>query len=459
MRGSGKKHGRCSLDFPNGRARIRWRVGGGKRLSARLAYSEAQREDAENARLMFEKAVAAGRDPRELYVGIIPGIVLPDARLVAVEPEVAVTTPEVSELLPETPELTIGMVFEPWMARMSNRHMTRKAQQRDYRRHVSKVLDIEVGSRLVRDLPVRDFTAGILVELRQILLDRGRDDGGPASRGYVQNILSASFRAFVRDALLEHIPADPFTSPEWRRWPRRRPIDEREPPNPFFPEQRDRILEWFARQTFRVNNKPREMPSYLGWIAVQCLAGLSPSEASGLRCGDIVLDRAFLWVRTSYNLGELDTTKNTRRRRSVELDDRLVGILSRVLPEEDGGDAPAFPNSRGRPIEPTSFDPILRRCQEELGIPKRGAYCLKDTCVSLCLMAGASEDWIQRQTGVRIETLREHYAKWYPEAARQQLEKIRAFENQFASAMGGSAGGSGHGTSSKVQEPRNEQDQ
>ena len=36
--------------------------------------------------------------------------------------------------------------------------------------------------------------------------------------------------------------------------------------------------------------------------------------------------------------------------------------------------------------------------------------------------------WVERQTGVALETLKEHYANWYPSVGRSELAKIGAFE-------------------------------
>ena len=60
---------------------------------------------------------------------------------------------------------------------------------------------------------------------------------------------------------------------------------------------------------------------------------------------------------------------------------------------------------------------------------------MKDTFVSLALMAGVNGHWLEEQTGVRLETLKRHYWKWRPSEMPGQLELVRAFERHADRAL------------------------
>src|SRR5262249_59774314 len=69
--------------------------------------------------------------------------------------------------------------------------------------------------------------------------------------------------------------------------------------------------------------------------------------------------------------------------------------------------------------------------------PGDGAWCTKDTYVSLALQTVRDPRWVEKQTGVALATLRTHYKKWMPDPARDELRRLeRAF---------GSGGPPGHG--------------
>ena len=57
-----------------------------------------------------------------------------------------------------------------------------------------------------------------------------------------------------------------------------------------------------------------------------------------------------------------------------------------------------------------------------------GLYCTKDTYVSTALEAVRDPRWLEKQTGVALSTLKTHYEKWMPDAARDELHQLgRAF--------------------------------
>jgi hypothetical protein len=81
-----------------------------------------------------------------------------------------------------------------------------------------------------------------------------------------------------------------------------------------------------------------------------------------------------------------------------------------------------FPNLDGRRITPRVFWDTWKRGLQDLRLRHRGLYAMKDTFVTLTL-AIADETpnrrdeliaFVVRQTGVREETLRQHYEHWWP---------------------------------------------
>ena len=61
------------------------------------------------------------------------------------------------------------------------------------------------------------------------------------------------------------------------------------------------------------------------------------------------------------------------------------------------------------------------RCLQDCRIHHRGIYALKDTFVTHTLIAAEETGeverltaWLVRQTGVRLDTLKQHYARWWP---------------------------------------------
>src|SRR5207249_3831005 len=96
-----------------------------------------------------------------------------------------------------------------------------------------------------------------------------------------RNVIDASFRAMYRDARAEIDELrgrDPFLD---LRWPKVR----RDPPDPLNPEERERILTYFANRE----------PFYYPFIRFQFETGCRPSESTALTWAD--LDQATSTVR------------------------------------------------------------------------------------------------------------------------------------------------------------------
>jgi len=112
--------------------------------------------------------------------------------------------------------------------------MVRRAQARDYCRHIEGYVLARLG-----DLPVADLSPRDILGLRVELLQSG------LSLKFVKNILGASFKAMIRDAReIDNVPLhDPFAGVRWG--------GVAVPgPDPFAAEERMRIIELFRKKPF-----------------------------------------------------------------------------------------------------------------------------------------------------------------------------------------------------------------
>ena len=127
-------------------------------------------------------------------------------------------------------------------------------------------------------------------------------------------------------------------------------------------------------------------------------------------------------------MGRYNEPKTRTRRRTVAIGPELAALIDELRPLVPHETDTLFPNTNGKPIEPKSFAQWYR-CLRALKIRVRGAYAMKDTFVSLALMAdGVNLQWLEHHTGVALPTLKTHYARFYPQVGQGQLEKIAAFE-------------------------------
>ena len=296
--------------------------------------------------------------------------------------------------------------------------LVRKAQARDYRRHIVGYVLATLGRVLLRDVKPSDIRG-----LQAELFSRG------LSVRYAKNILAGSFRALIRQATADDLViGDPFAGLKW-------PKPTAPEPDPFIPDERARIIRWFAEKVFRfaagrtaAGPRHRSHLPYHVFVYLLFWTGLRPSEAAGLQWQDLDLERGRLHVRRSRHLWEYGAPKTDGARRTVELFPEAVRLLKLIQPLRVTPEMPVFINTLGQPIEPNSLLQHWYACQRALSIRVRGLYCTKDTFVTTSLNAGVKIAWLEQQTGVAYATLRRHYGKWMPSEGESELRRFAALD-------------------------------
>lgn len=318
--------------------------------------------------------------------------------------------------------LTVREYYEQWI-RDKQPPLVRKAQARDYRRHLEGYVLPRIGN-----LPIASVTARDILGLRSSLLQRGLRDK-PLTLKTAKNILVGSFRAMLRDArVVDHLlDRDPF---DGVRWPRL-PVPG---PDPFTAEESARIEGWFAKKVTRFRaltegqvGGQRMHPSFAAFVHLLLWTGMRPSEAIGLTWGDVDLQAGFLRVTRSRYAGEYSAPKTGAAARSVQLLPETVRQLQVIQPLHVEPKSPVFVNTEGKPIVLQTFatwhwNPCLRA----LGIRTRGIYSCKDTFVSLALTRGVNISWLVGQTGVSYPTMLRHYGTFVRSEGPDQLARLSA---------------------------------
>jgi integrase len=408
----------CSVGERAGRLRLRFRW-----LATLHSVATGLVDTPENRRALWPLAKKVGA---VIKAGEDPIAVLMRSRVG--RPAESVNAATRRELGP-----TVAQYADGWLAQQTP-PLVRKAQARDYRRHVVGYVLPTLGSLALADVKPSDLR-GVQAEL----FSRG------LSVRYVKNILAGSLRAMIQQATADgFVTQDPFAGLKW-------PKPTTPEPDPFTAGERTRILRWFAEREFSFNAGraiagPRRRPHapYHAFIFVLFSTGMRPSEAAGLQWQDLDLCRGRLHVRRSRHLWEYGAPKTDAARRTVELFPEAVRLLHSIQPLRVTPEMPVFTNTVGKPIEPNSLLPHWYACQRALGIRVRGLYCTKDTYVTTALTVGVKIAWLEQQTGVAYATLRRHYGKWMPTEGESELLRFAAldpglFRAQIVSANQGRA--------------------
>lgn len=389
----------CSVSREGNRLRLRYRVpdaGGGTRqasFATGLEDTPENRRSLEPTRQLVGRLLGAGKDPAP-YLAECFKKGDDGAPLIA----------------PVALGPTVESYFREWLA--ERQPQIRAALARDYRRHFEGYILPALGDRLLADLRPRDIR-GLKAEL---LARVSKKTKKPLSEKFVKNILCGSFQAMAGQARVDEIvTCDLFARLQWGRY-------DPPAPDPLTADERDAILAWFKAKRYSFHAGRGEQhrllphPHYHAYVHFLFWHGARPSEASGLRWGNIDLAKRHAHVRQSYHMGRYGKPKTRAARRVIELHPDTVQLLRPLQPSPVTPDMPVFTNIEGRPVEPKSLSEHWYECLRALGIRQRGLYATKDTFVTL--MLGTNSDKMMmavvRQTGVALETLRRHYENYLP---------------------------------------------
>jgi integrase len=378
----------CFAEPHHGHLRIRFRWRGRRRTKTLdLVDTPENREKAGKLAALVATFIKAGRDPFQLLEG------------------------SNKENVGRAGQ-TVTEYYEEWIAYQEP--LVRKAQARDYRRHLKGYVLPRLGG-----IPLSALEPGDIRGLQAELLAKG------LSVKYVKNIIAGSFRAMIQQARDDRrVIDDPF--PRRLKWPKWKIPSA----DPFTGEERSRIIAWFKKKEYTSHNRRVPHPAYPALIHTLFWTGLRPSEAAGLQWQDVDLDGARLHVQRSRHLYEYGEPKTTSADRWVELFPETVRILDSLRPLHWTPEMPVFTTTEGEPIEPKAFaSRYWYACLRALNIRVRGIYCTKDTFVTTSLQVPTLRiAWLESQTGVSYATLRRHYGKWMPGDGDSELQKFAALD-------------------------------
>jgi integrase len=240
---------------------------------------------------------------------------------------------------------TVRRYYNEWIERKIA-SFVRVSAARDYRNHFrGYILDV------LGDVTLEDLTLAHLEDLRTTMRKR------ELSEKTIRNAIDGSFRAMVRDAGQDDIPAAfPFPKVRWQ--------EKIVPgPSPFTAEERDQILDYFKAKRWKVGgfNDTRLHYPYFAFLYTLFFTGMRPSEAVAVRIGSLNLGARTVQVERSRHLGAEAAPKTPRapvrtpdmeKCRGSGAADRAEGPARRLSVQERVGRA-----DRGRQL----LRPVPRR--------------------------------------------------------------------------------------------------
>jgi len=182
-------------------------------------------------------------------------------------------------------------------------------------------------------------------------------------------------------------------------WPKR----ARKKPTVFTSEERDRIIRACAEHR----------QEFLPLVATSFLAGLRPSEAAGLRWGDVDLDTGRIEISRALVHREVTNGKTEKSLRSIVMSPRLTKLLTECRPVAAKQHTLMSRNAWDQPIDSKNFSPYaFRTLLERVGIPYRSFYAARHTYITLSLMAGANATELAEYCGTSIPEIERSYLSW-----------------------------------------------
>jgi len=415
----------CWIEAHRGRLRLRFRVRQPDGTPKKVTIATGHTDTPEQRRALMPLV-------RMIGAAVDAGKTLEQIRQAVGEPAKVQATALERSALPVTAAAprpgispTVAEYYERWIREQLP--VVRRAQARDYRRHLTRYILPLIGHVRLADLRpshVRGLQADLLEQNVRL------KGGGTKKRSvkHVKNILAGSFRAMIHQARIDDwIARDIFAGLKWPRW-------TPPPPDPFALDEQQRIIAWFhsARFGFHPGQHSTERrflphPAFHAYVHLLFTTGMRPSEASGLQWGDVDLANRRLQVARSRHLYSDGDPKTAAARRTVELFEGTVDVLRALQPLHVRPEMKVFTNTNGAAIEPNSLLHHWYRCLRALGIRVRGLYATKDTFVTTAFRIGVRPAWLEAQTGVSYSTLRRHYGAWAPGEEHPELDRFSAF--------------------------------
>ena len=241
------------------------------------------------------------------------------------------------------------------------------------------------------------LTTGHLTALQQRLL---RKKLKPST---IDRVTHSALRGMLRDAMLDGYEVPDLKTLYDPTYITRLASDEdANPPDPYTPEERDRILEGFRQDD----------PGFYAFVFFRFWTGTRPSEAIALRHSFLNLKQRRFNVVASRVLGSDGRPKTRKSKRKVEIHANLADVLKDYVgSSRQDPDAFVFTTATGSPIDEANFyerhwKPMLLR----LGIRKRPFYNTRHTYVTVMHVdLGMPPLWICRQTGMSLAMIENHY--------------------------------------------------
>lgn len=314
---------------------------------------------------------------------------------------------------------TLGEYGKAWLDRQ--RGVVRISQYRNYKSHLRTLGGAAIGETTLGAMRLDRIKTADLDAIR------AEWQRGGKSPKYVRNIIGGTLQALFRAAVADSVaPSNPCKGLRWARV-------SRSDADPFTEAERDTILATFHGKH----------PHYAPFVELLFYTGLRPSEAAGLRWGDIDLKAARLLVRRSQVEGRVEDTKTAQSRRTVALLPRVVALLRRIHPVHADADTPVFTGPKGAPFCQRRFaERQWRQVLRSKEIRPRRLYDTRHTFISLAVSAGANLFWLSKQVGTSVAMIEQRYGRFMPEAASTELAKL-------SGAMGEGEGREQDGTSRK----------
>lgn len=180
-------------------------------------------------------------------------------------------------------------------------------------------------------------------------------------------------------------------------------------PDPFSPEELEVALAAVRKHA------GDEAADYFEFAA---FAGMRTSEQIALQWRDVDLVGKTVRVHRARVMAQDKERTKTNVERTVELNGRAIAALERQRARTQLAGGAVFRNpATGRPWNDEQEQrKVWARALRIAGVRYRPPKELRDTSVTLALMAGASPAWVAAQHGHSLQVMLKSYAKWIPQA-------------------------------------------